>query len=738
MAPVMMYPAATDLVRSHDPGVFDEHLSRQHRLSYVVRGPEWAFAIPQGDLAALELVMRRCSTFWNGAGSLLVPVSRDGRMPIWAHGLLRVRPVDACFIHERLSEAAQSAVRTRVAGATALWDRFDEHEIHPLRLTRPPSPPAAPKPQLETPRFATAGLHRAALAIWGFIPDQDFPHWSERYRTIDAGAKAAHGALLRGQVEGQGQSPLRLTASYMRTVSREGLAEWPYIWILPSASFDSLVNFWNFRARLLAQTRSQAQVIGLPRESLRHPEQLAALADWLPRIPESRHTPDVCVSCLGGLHDEVRAALASVPLVEETQDPLTFQYGRGVEPNDPPTYAFVAPYVGGYFVRGTSASALVAFDGGRSSLSLPAPASFPVRVLARTRLVFANLPLPLPVTPTVARLVHANAEARDGVMLVTNATAEWNFDIRLPTAGQALQGWAVDHGLALERSQDGRDAEALLSRLGRLDALDVLADPERLALLAALAPRSRIKLARRLVAEAKDVGARLDENEVLEKLADLGLFLEIEARSAGDIAAAMGPGMKKRRVFGLLAPLVEAGLVHRSADVRCPRCRFLMLLDLRQLDERVRCRACGHRFVLPVVDESGEREPEHLYRLDGLMARVMDQDVLPVLLTLRAVRPAPEQPALFFAWPGVELQHGEGPKVDVDLLVSDGNTVWCYEVKNNATGLARTQVTRLLAIAAAAGARPGIAALEGEFDQDLAGLVTQAGGRVISRDGLLA
>lgn len=91
--------------------MFDEHLNRQHRLTYVVRGPEWAFAIPQGDLAALEDVMRRCASFWNGVGSALIPVTSDGRMPRWAHMLLQVRPVDRCFMHQALGDTAQRGVQ---------------------------------------------------------------------------------------------------------------------------------------------------------------------------------------------------------------------------------------------------------------------------------------------------------------------------------------------------------------------------------------------------------------------------------------------------------------------------------------------------------------------------------------------------------------------------------------------------------------------------------------------------
>jgi hypothetical protein len=64
-------------------------------------------------LAALEDVMRRCSGFWNGVGSLLVPVRADGRLPRWLDVLLEARGIDQCFIHEALSEQASESVRER-------------------------------------------------------------------------------------------------------------------------------------------------------------------------------------------------------------------------------------------------------------------------------------------------------------------------------------------------------------------------------------------------------------------------------------------------------------------------------------------------------------------------------------------------------------------------------------------------------------------------------------------------
>lgn len=716
--------------------MFDSHLSRLHRLRYFVRGPEWAFAIPEGDLAALEDVMRRCSGFWNGAGSLLIPVRRDGRLPKLLDALQATRGIDQCFIHETVETRARDAVQHRLPNATLLWDGFDEHELHPLHLLGTSRDTDAAKPHAEFPQFRAAGLQRVVLALWGHVPEEDMELWRERFEVQTARDDEAHGALLRGQVPGVGHSPLQAAAVGMGLVEQRSPLWWhPYLWVIEGATFRELTAFWNFRARSLWHGPRPA-VVGIPRESLRRPDQLRALADWTPRISGLRRVPDTFVACTSRAGADVRAALAEVPFVEETETNWRELSGRDVLPNEPRTFAFRRPTLGGPFVRGTGANALVSFDDGTASLSLTAPEDFRVRNFAHARLVFGNLPLPLPVTTSAARAVNINAHATDGVLLVTSAMGSWDFDVRLPTAAEALRYWASDHGYALASTQGGRDAEALLGRLGSLDALDSIADGRRLALLRTLAPASRVRLTRRLIAEAQEAGIDLDEAAMAQRLADIGLFLEVEARTAADIAGAMGTGTRKRDVLRLLPALVGAGFIRRAHEVRCPRCRFRMLLDLADQDEQVRCRACREMFVLPVVDESGSKEPELFYRLDGLMARAMDQDVLPVLLTLRALRPPHQSPDLFFAWPGIEFADDQG-RVDVDLLVSNGTAVSCFEVKNNASGLKEPQLRKLLRVAERLGARPGIAAVEGTFAPELSEQVLEAGGRLLTTDDLL-
>ena len=388
--------------------------------------------------------------------------------------------------------------------------------------------------------------------------------------------------------------------------------------------------------------------------------------------------------------------------------------------------------MGGRFERGSSGATLIAIDAGRSSISLPAPDGFEARSLAHTRLLLSNLPLPLPLTRSVADNIVPNAAASpDGLLVITSAQRQWDFDLRLPSAAEALPLWARDLGFDVARSRDGLDATAVLERLGGVREIETIADAQRFAVLRALAPRSRVKLARRMVREAADAGMTLDEATITDQLSNVGVFLEIEARTAAEIASNdRGRSSVSATSSLALAPLVDHGLVVRARQVACPRCRYETLLDLTELDERVHCRACRTDFALPVTDSGGD-EPSMHYRLDGLTARAMDQDVLPVRPTLRAVHPGTGQP--FFAWLGVEFT-ADGGTVDVDLLVSDASRVWCYEVKHAASGLGRRQLDSLLDLSSRLGAAPGIAAACRTFDEELIAAVEGANGRVLHGD----
>jgi hypothetical protein len=115
----------------------------------------------------------------------------------------------------------------------------------------------------------------------------------------------------------------------------------------------------------------------------------------------------------------------------------------------------------------------------------------------------------------------------------------------------------------------------------------------------------------------------------------------------------------------------------------------------------------------------------------------MDQDLLPVLLAVRALAAIGLPNPVRSIWPGLEFSRADS-KMEIDAVLSDGETVWVCECKSQADGLPDAQLDGLLAFATASSARPAIASLSGTFPAPQASRVQQARGLVLDRDALVA
>jgi hypothetical protein len=147
---------------------------------------------------------------------------------------------------------------------------------------------------------------------------------------------------------------------------------------------------------------------------------------------------------------------------------------------------------------------------------------------------------------------------------------------------------------------------------------------------------------------------------------EAALYLELQSRSATEIGSLISSN--RPGAIDALRPLVENGFVVRGRVARCPTCSFAEFRRLDELDEHIRCGSCRESFLLPLTVAESSQEPPTEFQLDGLMARVIDQDVLPVLLALRRLQRtfgSGEQPT--YACPGVEFDVA-GNRTDAELL----------------------------------------------------------------------
>jgi hypothetical protein len=321
-------------------------------------------------------------------------------------------------------------------------------------------------------------------------------------------------------------------------------------------------------------------------------------------------------------------------------------------------------------------------------------------------------------------------------MRISNGGQPFDLPVRLPSAAEALVDYLSPHQLRGVLSQAGRYTQALLRRLGDPQRLEAMASDEAIAILDDLTPQSAKKLAqhiRREVIERNGGIATLTDEALEEIVGRQELFLELPAKTLNELVS--DTSLPKRDLAAALAQLVAAGLIVRGAALRCPHCAYPDFFLLGELNEDLSCRGCRLTFGLPVVDRSGRNEQPLHYRLDGLMAQAMDQDLAPVLLLVR--RFAASNPRALY-WPGLDLFRGEArePEIELDLLHASKGEVLIGECKRRADALTTEEVERRVTLALELGARPMFAALDGKFIPEVRHAVAAAGGYLLDRQRL--
>jgi hypothetical protein len=709
----------------------------QHRLRYALRGGELAFAIPEGDLDAVAELADSCCDFWNGANSVLVAVAEDGTIAP-TERLFEVREPEQIYLHARLGAGARAALVARFGQErlTDIHTRTFSHELHPLNLQPAYRDPPADGPQtpLPEPVYDDADLARLARIIWGRIDDEDRPEYESAFLVERSEGDAAHSALLRGQTHAL--SPLAQSTYLMRIHSQSGPLRARQLFVLDPTAFADIVFFWNVRARA-TNMLDDIPVIAVPTPALASPEYMQALVDW---VEHGALKPDILVHARPADRDAAVAAIDQLGFREAAGDArLSEFFGEPPDERRALEYVFVdAGYIGHRLRRGLFAENVIRLEPGRNVVRFEPPPGFGTRNWGGyVRLDLLSWPLPFPPTAATARRVHQDAFVDQGVVCLTTSAANnaLTFDLVVPGADDVLSDFLAAHGRSARLSAAGRYAQALIGRLGGPQRLDGLARPRALAILEPLTPPSRLKLVQRLDRMLTDRygAAAPPADELAEMIRTHVADLELQSRSLNDIASLTGAA--RGDLLDALEELVDVGFIRRGRQERCPECGFEDFYALAEVAERVLCHACQTQFLLGV--RVGDDEPRLAYQLDPLMARAMDQNLLPVLLTLRHLYSAAVATSGAF-WPGLEVINADGSMQDCDILLAqEGNKIVC-ECKQNAAGLSLAQAEQTVALADFFDATTYFAALEGDFAAAITTLAQERGRIVLlTREQLL-
>lgn len=448
--------------------------------------------------------------------------------------------------------------------------------------------------------------------------------------------------------------------------------------------------------------------------------------------------PDLIVVAREESDERVRAALSELGFVDTPGTKVREYWGKIPEEERGLQFRLARnPSVGGRLRRGLTSDALVLLGEGLNHLRLEPNSDFRLRNWGEAYFDIFDFPNPFPwTTPAAARVMQNLTGERKTLSFKTNATAHpLHLDLRLPSNEEGLTDYLQTRGLNGQLSRAGLWAQGLLARLNSLADLDVLATDDAVLLLDSLSPLSRKKTVQRMSAELRTLlGEQAPSEAQVESLIlDNVILLELRARRMTDLASG---GRRPHDLLPVMEGLVESGFVYRGHMPECPNCGYEQFRELSTLDERIECSACRTPFLLPVSDGRGQ-EPQLCYRLDGLMGRVMDQDLLPVLLSLRLLFTPTESPLSAAYWPGLEIS-ADGYAREVDLLLAVDGVLTAVECKRQASNVSTSDVERLVEVATRLSANPILATLEGALSDEVQAMAAERALRLLGSSDLIA
>ncbi len=184
-------------------------------------------------------------------------------------------------------------------------------------------------------------------------------------------------------------------------------------------------------------------------------------------------------------------------------------------------------------------------------------------------------------------------------------------------------------------------AFGLLNLAGGLELATVFRSQIAYRLLDALAMRASQKLARELIRLLPDAPDTSRSEDMIREMIVTSTLVPRFQRNPKSFSELKGmfSGSQKRECLEVLSELVRIQAIQRGWTLLCPHCRVSQWYGLESLNERMVCQGCLQPFDVPLKAwEQADADRPLQYALNPLTDRAMDQDILPVVVALLALR----------------------------------------------------------------------------------------------------
>jgi hypothetical protein len=684
-------------------------LDSQYKLQFNIRPVKLAFFVLENDKTSLERVLRIVCTQWGGIRNLVISVCGDGSILSIFEAFLRVHEpdgfvafIDDIDIRSKLSLSINKMFPQR--HSSILYNPSFEKRDRVLHVLRAIDPNTLASNTLVTPSLTNETEDNLIeLVLFGAIYDGQQGVYKEFFgdiQKVDISSKSMQ-FWEHQLLENPFSSPLNLTSFNNTTHQVASFIDSTHFDVVVANTNTEICCYWNLRA-----TRDAAQIdreLGrrtflLPKKFI---EQADALSLFLEFVRNNNSHPHIysgydirfCTydeETYDRLSDILLSQYSSIIRKPRRNEKITVSWGS--KPNKTPSkkhhrrklvFTSGIPDLPPSYLEGIKPKSTVVANLklGRNEVVFNTPSSFINRSSGLVSLdIESELWDRYPLSHNVAQSINQKGWfSRYGFsQMVTMYPGARSITFNAINELDALRLYFQDKGYQIHLGKISQYSNAFVNLVGGLDKVDLLTYKPVQVILDVLTIRNSKKIAQRIISELRlqqeseeTLQAILDEIEVIPELKNT-------ARTIGSITSDARIKPYREKILGLIEHLCQHQIIKRGFYLPCSNCGSPEWYPLRTLHEFLVCPGCSHEFMLPVRNEGGT-EIQWQYRLNTLVNRAVDQDVLTGILAVHNLTRHISYSSVCF---GLNLRKDGKDITDFDFFFVTEQTIYAGECKS--------------------------------------------------------
>jgi hypothetical protein len=678
-------------------------LEKQQKFNVNIRPIKHAYFVKDGDELALEQVIHLAGTQWGGIRSLIIPVNADYTIDDIFSYYLRFHEPDKFINFVATDVESSSAIKANMEkfftqrrifveyGKFYLENDLTSHILDCI-------PQQEERPFFNLEKILPGDTRLRNLVLFGEIFPGQEDEYSGKFMLLGGTSDPEKIQFFRSQFNGKMFSSIvNLTSYGIKTKTASGgFFRWACFDLILHESFKSLLLYWNQRAVREASSfwpdsGSDRRVILLPASTLENKELCAELFDGIlkkinageghPSDNTNFHVNFLSLSADGS--KKLREMATNQEILTKFQGKLSIKFPPAREKVDKLSYLLnYTPIDMVSYQEGVSREPpqLYVLEYGNNEIRFSPPSNFINRRSGGVTVDFeSEVWGRYPRTSKVSDLFNKDSWFTEyGLTSLRTISQSPQFlSFNLPPAKDVVFSAIGDKGYGARLTKINQYSHAVIDLLGGLQKAELFANAGVLEILDALALKSTKKLAQR-ISEIANIG-KIHANEIEKVLGDFELPEELKGIPKNLDQLCEKSKLPKNKVLKLLETMSQLGVVVRGYYISCPNCGAFDWFPLGAVDNKVDCGGCSHNFSLPIAEER-DREIRWKYRLNSLINRAFDQDILPGIIAAAKIHRDMLFSEIFF---GLELLKDDMVLTDMDFVFVNKQKFYGGECKNS-------------------------------------------------------